>query len=80
MSQCVLLRNDCYLRFSSAFEMGSDNVSCLLFLDAFTRLYKGLVKQLWSNEANMLVQHHPTLLHATCWPHLNTMLDYVGFG
>ena len=27
------------------------------------------------NEANMLVQHHPTLLDATCWPRLNTMLD-----
>ena len=23
----------------------------------------------------MLVQHHPTLLDATCWPRLNTMLD-----
>ena len=31
-----------------------------------------------SNEANMLVQHHPTLLDATCWPRLNTMLDDVG--
>ena len=31
-----------------------------------------------SNEANMLVQHHPTLLNATCWPRLNTMLDAVG--
>ena len=30
-----------------------------------------------SNEASMLVQHHPTLLDATC-PHLNTMLDDVG--
>ena len=26
----------------------------------------------------MLVQHHPTLLDATCWPCLNTMLDDVG--
>ena len=26
----------------------------------------------------MLVQHHPTLLDATCWPRLNTMLDDVG--
>ena len=25
-----------------------------------------------SNEASMLVQHHPTLLDATCCPHLNT--------
>ena len=31
-----------------------------------------------SNEANMLVQHHPTLLDATCWPRLNTMLEDVG--
>ncbi len=31
-----------------------------------------------SNEANMLVQHHPTLLDVTCWPRLNTMLDNVG--
>ncbi len=31
-----------------------------------------------SNKANMLVQHHPTLLNATCWPRLNTMLDDVG--
>ena len=35
-----------------------------------------------SNEANMLVQHHPTLLDATCWPCLNTicwiMLEDVG--
>ena len=31
-----------------------------------------------SNEANMLVQHHPTLLYATCWPRLNTMLEDVG--
>ena len=31
-----------------------------------------------SNEANMLVQHHPTLLDATCWPRLNTILDNVG--
>ena len=31
-----------------------------------------------SNEANMLVQHHPTLLDATFWPRLNTMLDDVG--
>ncbi len=27
---------------------------------------------------NMLVQHHPTLLNATCWPRLNTILDDVG--
>ena len=26
----------------------------------------------------MSVQHHPTLLDATCWPRLNTMLDDVG--
>ena len=26
----------------------------------------------------MLVQRHPTLLDATCWPRLNTMLDDVG--
>ena len=26
----------------------------------------------FSNEANMLVQHRPTLLDATCWPRLNT--------
>jgi hypothetical protein len=26
------------------------------------------------NESNILVQHHPTLLDATCWPYLNTML------
>ena len=26
----------------------------------------------------MFVQHHPTLLDATCWPRLNTMLDDVG--
>ena len=31
-----------------------------------------------SNEANMLVQHHPTLLDATSWPRLNTMLEDVG--
>ena len=31
-----------------------------------------------SNEANMSVQHHPTLLDATCWPRLNTMLEDVG--
>ncbi len=30
-----------------------------------------------SNEANMLVQHHPTFLDVTCWPRLNTMLDNV---
>ena len=30
-----------------------------------------------SNEANMLVQHHPTLLDATWWPCLNSMLDDV---
>ena len=28
-----------------------------------------------SNEANLLVQHHSTLLDATCWSRLNTMLD-----
>ncbi len=29
----------------------------------------------------LLVQHHhPTLLDATCWPRLNTMLDDVGLG
>ena len=27
-----------------------------------------------SNEANMLVHHHSTLLNATCWPRLNTVL------
>ena len=32
-----------------------------------------------SNEANMLVQHHPTLLDATCWPRLNSILDDVGW-
>ena len=37
----------------------------------------GLIKAC-SNEANMLVQHHPTLLNATCWPRLNTTLDNVG--
>ena len=26
----------------------------------------------------MSVQHHPTLLDATCWPRLNTTLDNVG--
>ncbi len=26
----------------------------------------------------MFVQHHATLLDATCWPRLNTMLDDVG--
>ena len=26
----------------------------------------------------MLVQHHPTLLDATCWPCLNTKLEDVG--
>ncbi len=26
----------------------------------------------------MLVQHHATLLDATCWPRLNTMLDDGG--
>ena len=31
-----------------------------------------------SNEANMLVQHHPPLLDATCWPRLNTMFEDVG--
>ena len=31
-----------------------------------------------SNEANMLVQHHPTLLDATCWSRLNTILEDVG--
>ena len=31
-----------------------------------------------SNEANILVQHHPTLLDATCWHRLNTMLEDVG--
>ena len=31
-----------------------------------------------SNEANMSVQHHPTLLDATCWPRLNIMLEDVG--
>ena len=31
-----------------------------------------------SNEADMLVQHHPTLLDATCWPRLNSMLEDVG--
>ncbi len=31
-----------------------------------------------SNKANKLVQHHPSLLDATCWPRLNTMLDDVG--
>ena len=31
-----------------------------------------------SNEANMLVQHHPILFDATCWPRLNTMSDDVG--
>ena len=31
-----------------------------------------------SNEANMSVQHHPTLLDATRWSRLNTMLDDVG--
>ena len=31
-----------------------------------------------SNEAHMLVQHHPTLFDAKCWPRLNTMLDDVG--
>ena len=31
-----------------------------------------------SNEAIMLVQHHPTLLDATCWPRLNTVLEDVG--
>ncbi len=34
-----------------------------------------LSKLACSNEANILVQHHPTLLVATCWPRLNTMLD-----
>ena len=29
----------------------------------------------FSNEANMFVQHYSTLLDATCWPRLNTMLD-----
>ena len=29
------------------------------------------------NEANMLVEHHPTLLDTTSWPRLNTMLDDV---
>ena len=28
-----------------------------------------------SNEANMLVQHHPTFLDAIVWPRLNIMLD-----
>ena len=38
-----------------------------------------LNKDVCSNEANMLVQHHPTMLDATiCWPCLNTMLDDVG--
>ena len=28
-----------------------------------------------SNQANMLVQRHPTLLDATCWPRLSTIQD-----
>ena len=31
-----------------------------------------------ANEANMLAQHHPTLLAATRWLRLNTMLGDVG--
>ena len=31
-----------------------------------------------SSEANMIAQHHPTLLDAKCWPHLNTTLDCFG--
>ena len=31
-----------------------------------------------SNKANIVGQHHSTLLDATCWPHLNTMPDDVG--
>ena len=38
----------------------------------------GLSLKACSNKANVLVQNHPTLLDATCWPHLSTMLDDVG--
>ena len=31
-----------------------------------------------SNEANVLIQHRSTLLDATCWPCLVTMLGDVG--
>ena len=42
------------------------------------RVFFALSFKTCSNKANILVQHHPTLLDATCWPCLNTMLDDVG--
>ena len=37
-----------------------------------------LLRSVQTKPINMLVQQHPTLLDATCWPRLNTMLDDVG--
>ena len=31
-----------------------------------------------SHEANMLVQHRPTVTDATCWPRFSTMLENAG--
>ena len=45
---------------------------------AVMKCQKSLSYKACSNKANMLVQHRPTLLDATCWPRLNTMLEDVG--
>ncbi len=37
----------------------------------------GLSLKACLNEGNMLVQHHLTLLDATCWSRLNTVLEDV---
>ena len=37
-----------------------------------------LAVKAWPNGSNMLVQHHPRLLNATCYTRLATMLHDVG--
>jgi hypothetical protein len=39
-----------------------------------------IVSNIIQHSANMLIQHHQTLLDATCWPRLITMLDDVRWG
>ncbi len=51
----------------------------VLYSKAVKIMHISKLKKILINEANMLVQHrYPTLLDATCWPRLNTMLDDVG--
>ena len=53
-------------------ELGGQNP--FLLSSTFTFL----AVKAWPNGSNMLVQHHPTLLNATCCTRLATMLHDVG--